>query len=59
MQPKVVPPFAWGNGAPYGTFQLDKFLTVTERVMARRHVTLSERARRQLVASYEARWTLD
>jgi len=59
MQPKVVPPFAWGNGAPYDTFQLDKFLTVTERVMARRHVPLTERSRRQLVASYEARWTLD
>jgi UDP-N-acetylglucosamine diphosphorylase/glucosamine-1-phosphate N-acetyltransferase len=59
MPPKVVPPFAWGNGVPYDTFQLEKFLTVTERVMARRHVTLSERSRRQLVASYEARWTLD
>jgi UDP-N-acetylglucosamine diphosphorylase/glucosamine-1-phosphate N-acetyltransferase len=59
MQPKVVPPFAWGNGAPYGTFQLDKFLTVAERVMARRHVELSDRSRRQLVASFESRWTLD
>jgi UDP-N-acetylglucosamine diphosphorylase/glucosamine-1-phosphate N-acetyltransferase len=58
MQPKVVPPFAWGSGAPYDTFQLEKFLSVTERVMARRHVTLSERSRQQLVASYEARWTL-
>jgi UDP-N-acetylglucosamine diphosphorylase/glucosamine-1-phosphate N-acetyltransferase len=58
MQPKVVPPFAWGRGVPYDTFQLDKFLSVTERVMARRHVTLSERSRQQLVASYEARWTL-
>ncbi len=59
MQPKVVPPFAWGSGAPYDTFQLEKFLSVTERVMARRHVDLSERSRRQLVASYEARWTPD
>ncbi|MFN2564304.1 MAG: putative sugar nucleotidyl transferase [Gemmatimonadaceae bacterium] len=58
MPPKVVPPFAWGSGAPYDTFQLEKFLSVTERVMARRHVTLSERSRQQLVASYEARWTL-
>jgi UDP-N-acetylglucosamine diphosphorylase/glucosamine-1-phosphate N-acetyltransferase len=58
MQPKVVPPFAWGSGAPYDTFQLEKFLTVTERVMARRHVTLSERSRRQLAASFEGRWTL-
>jgi UDP-N-acetylglucosamine diphosphorylase/glucosamine-1-phosphate N-acetyltransferase len=59
MQPKVVPPFAWGSSAPYDTFQLEKFLSVTERVMARRHVELSERSRRQLAASYEARWTLD
>jgi UDP-N-acetylglucosamine diphosphorylase / glucose-1-phosphate thymidylyltransferase / UDP-N-acetylgalactosamine diphosphorylase / glucosamine-1-phosphate N-acetyltransferase / galactosamine-1-phosphate N-acetyltransferase len=59
MQPKVVPPFAWGSSPPYDTFQLEKFLSVTERVMARRHVELSERARRQLTASYEARWTLD
>lgn len=59
MQPKVVPPFAWGSSTPYDTFQLEKFLSVTERVMARRHVELSERSRRQLTASYEARWTLD
>jgi UDP-N-acetylglucosamine diphosphorylase/glucosamine-1-phosphate N-acetyltransferase len=58
MQPKVVPPFAWGSGVPYDTFQLDKFLSVTERVMARRHIALTERSRQQLVASYEARWTL-
>jgi UDP-N-acetylglucosamine diphosphorylase/glucosamine-1-phosphate N-acetyltransferase len=58
MQPKVVPPFAWGSSPPYDTFQLEKFLSVTERVMARRHVRLSERSRRQLIASYEARWTL-
>jgi UDP-N-acetylglucosamine diphosphorylase/glucosamine-1-phosphate N-acetyltransferase len=56
MPPKVVPPFAWGSRAPYDTFKLEKFLSVTERVMARRHVTLSERSRQQLVASYEARW---
>jgi hypothetical protein len=59
MQPKVVPPFAWGSAPPYDTFQLEKFLSVTERVMARRHVQLTDRARQQLVASYQARWTLD
>lgn len=57
MQPKVVPPFAWGSAPPYDTFQLEKFLEVTERVMARRHVSLSDRARQQLTASYNARWT--
>jgi len=57
MPPKVVPPFAWGSGAPYDIFQLDKFLEVAERMMARRKVTLSEGARRQLAAAHSARWT--
>jgi UDP-N-acetylglucosamine diphosphorylase/glucosamine-1-phosphate N-acetyltransferase len=59
MPPKVVPPFAWGERAPYGTYRLDKFLEVAERMMARRHVQLSEQARRQLAASHDARWTVD
>ena len=56
MAPKVVAPFAWGDGRPGGGYQLGKFLEVAERVMARRHVTLGDGARRQLRASYEARW---
>jgi len=59
MPPKVVPPFAWGEGSPYTTYRLDKFLEVAERMMARRHVELSERARRQLSAAYEVRWTVE
>jgi len=59
MPPKVVAPFAWGECAPYATYRLEKFLEVAERVMARRHVQLSEQARRQLAASHEARWTVD
>lgn len=41
MPPKVVPPFAWGDGEPWETFELARFLTVAERVMARRGVTLA------------------
>jgi UDP-N-acetylglucosamine diphosphorylase/glucosamine-1-phosphate N-acetyltransferase len=57
--PKVVPPFAWGSAPPYAVYRLDKFLEVAERVMARRQVTLTDRARRQLAASHEARWTAE
>jgi len=59
MPPKVVPPFAWGERAPYATYRLEKFLEVAERMMARRHVQLSEQARRQLAASHDARWTVE
>jgi UDP-N-acetylglucosamine diphosphorylase/glucosamine-1-phosphate N-acetyltransferase len=57
--PKAVPPFAWGSAPPYDVYRLDKFLEVAERVMARRHVTLSDRARQQLAASHGARWTVE
>lgn len=56
MPPKVVPPFSWGDGAPYALYRADKFLDVAGRVMARRHVTLGERGRRWLAAVHEARW---
>ncbi len=52
MAPKVVAPFAWGTGAPYGTYDLDKFMEVARRMMGRRHVDLTEVARRQLAAAY-------
>ena len=58
-QPKVVPPFAWGNAPPYGTFEIEKFLVVAERVMARRHVTLGERGRAHLRRAFAARWSAD
>jgi UDP-N-acetylglucosamine diphosphorylase/glucosamine-1-phosphate N-acetyltransferase len=57
--PKVVPPFAWGSAPPYAVYRLDKFLEVAERVMARRQVALTDRARRQLAASHQARWTVE
>lgn len=40
IPPKVVPPFAWGDGEPWETFALDRFLTVATRVMGRRKVVM-------------------
>jgi UDP-N-acetylglucosamine diphosphorylase/glucosamine-1-phosphate N-acetyltransferase len=59
MPPKAVAPFSWGEGEPYDTYRLDKFLASTEIVMGRRKVPLSARAKRQLSASFEKRWTVD
>jgi UDP-N-acetylglucosamine diphosphorylase/glucosamine-1-phosphate N-acetyltransferase len=57
---KVIPPFAWGDGEPYGTFDLDKFIEVAERMMARRHVALSEAGKKQLTdAYYKSRGTTE
>lgn len=55
--PKVVAPFSWGEGSRMATYQVDKFLDVAERVLARRDMTLTARARRQLAAAHAARWT--
>ena len=52
MPPKMVAPFAWGSGAPYATYALDKFLDVAKRMMSRRHVELSASARMQLTAAH-------
>lgn len=57
MPPKAVLPFAWGDGEPYGTFELDKFLVVAERAMARRHVSLGADMRRMLGAAHRRRVT--
>jgi UDP-N-acetylglucosamine diphosphorylase / glucose-1-phosphate thymidylyltransferase / UDP-N-acetylgalactosamine diphosphorylase / glucosamine-1-phosphate N-acetyltransferase / galactosamine-1-phosphate N-acetyltransferase len=50
--PKRVPPFAWGDAPPYGTFTLPKFLDVAGRVMERRKITLDENMKRILSAAY-------
>ncbi|HEX2722603.1 MAG TPA: putative sugar nucleotidyl transferase [Gemmatimonadaceae bacterium] len=52
--PKRIPPFAWGEREPYGRYDRKKFLEVAERMMARRHVTLSASARKQLHDAYSA-----
>lgn len=59
MPPKVVSPFAWGGSAPYGEYRVDKFIETAARMMSRRHVELSERARRHISGVYESRWTGD
>jgi len=56
VMPKVVPPFAWGDGPPFGTHALPKFLETAERMMQRRAVPLSAGARAQLSAAHAARW---
>jgi len=52
VSPRRIPPFAWGDSEPYSRFAIDKFLAVAERMMARRHVTLSPGQRRQLEEAY-------
>jgi UDP-N-acetylglucosamine diphosphorylase/glucosamine-1-phosphate N-acetyltransferase len=54
LAPKTVPPFAWGPGQQ--VYDLERFLQVVERVLARRNVTLGERARRQLAAAHARGW---
>ena len=57
IPPKVVPPFAWGDREPYDTYDVARFLTVAERVMARRHVELGDRARKHLAEAHKRRWS--
>lgn len=59
MPPKVVAPFAWGERPPYSIYRLDKFIEVARRVMARRHVELSDRQSRMLCSAHERRWSVD
>ena len=56
MPPKAVDPFAWGEAGHFSLYRSDKFLEVAARMMARRHVALTDDSRRQLLASYDARW---
>lgn len=55
MPPRAVPPFAWGSGEPYSTYELARFLLVAERMMERRGMELSARARGQLSVAHAAR----
>jgi UDP-N-acetylglucosamine diphosphorylase/glucosamine-1-phosphate N-acetyltransferase len=54
--PKAIPPFAWGDSAPYDTYDVTKFLAVVERVMSRRQIRLGDKARRQLTEAHKQRW---
>jgi len=50
--PKYVAPFAWGNGEPYGRYEIDKFIAVAGRMMERRHVELTGSGKAHLAAAY-------
>jgi UDP-N-acetylglucosamine diphosphorylase/glucosamine-1-phosphate N-acetyltransferase len=52
VRSKYVPPFAWGDGEPYDSYEIDKFVEVARRMMARRHVELSDDTATQLAAAY-------
>jgi hypothetical protein len=56
MPPKAVAPFSWGSRSPYATYDASKFVEVAAKAMARRHVTLGERGRRQLLRAHAERW---
>lgn len=58
MPPKVVEPFAWGSGAPYDTYDAEKFIETAARMMSRRDVELKEAGRRAIMASHAARWRI-
>jgi UDP-N-acetylglucosamine diphosphorylase/glucosamine-1-phosphate N-acetyltransferase len=58
LPPKVVPPFAWGDGPHYETFDVAKFIGVAERVMSRRHVELGDKARKHLMEVHMKRWSI-
>ena len=57
LPPRVVPPFAWGDGEPYDTYDITRFLVVAERAMSRRKVKLSDKARKQLGDAHKRRWS--
>lgn len=51
---KFVPPFAWGDGAPFKRYARDKFLAVATHVMRRRAVKMSAGLKRALAAAWRA-----
>jgi len=55
MPPKVVAPFAWGDGEPWETFELERFLSVATRVLSRRKVAMPENAAAHWRRVFEAR----
>jgi UDP-N-acetylglucosamine diphosphorylase/glucosamine-1-phosphate N-acetyltransferase len=55
VTPKRVPPFAWGEGDPFGTWDMEKFLEVAERVMVRRQVVLGAPMRALLRTAFARR----
>jgi len=58
VPPRAVPPFSWGDGEPYDTYDVTRFLVVAERVMSRRQVELGAKARKQLAEAHKRRWSI-
>jgi UDP-N-acetylglucosamine diphosphorylase/glucosamine-1-phosphate N-acetyltransferase len=56
MPPKVVAPFAFGSGAPYDLYAVDKFIQTATRVMLRRGVTLGDGMQQHLRDAYSRSW---
>jgi hypothetical protein len=52
VRSKNVPPFAWGDGEPYDSYEIEKFVEVARRMMTRRHVELSSETAKQLTDAY-------
>jgi hypothetical protein len=59
MPPKVVAPFSWGDAPPYAVYHADKFLETAARMMSRRHVELTDPARRHLTSVHAGRWSAE
>jgi UDP-N-acetylglucosamine diphosphorylase / glucose-1-phosphate thymidylyltransferase / UDP-N-acetylgalactosamine diphosphorylase / glucosamine-1-phosphate N-acetyltransferase / galactosamine-1-phosphate N-acetyltransferase len=53
MPPKYVPPFSWGSGSELVPFDREKFLALTETVMKRRKLSLSDGMREMLGRAWE------
>jgi UDP-N-acetylglucosamine diphosphorylase/glucosamine-1-phosphate N-acetyltransferase len=53
VTPKSVPPFAWGECEPWLRNDFSKFCEVAERMMARRHVVMTERMHAVLQSAFE------
>ncbi len=54
LPPKHVPPFSWGSGDDLVPYEPEKFIENAAAAMARRDMSLSDRARRQLRAAWQA-----
>jgi UDP-N-acetylglucosamine diphosphorylase / glucose-1-phosphate thymidylyltransferase / UDP-N-acetylgalactosamine diphosphorylase / glucosamine-1-phosphate N-acetyltransferase / galactosamine-1-phosphate N-acetyltransferase len=48
MPPKYVPPFSWGSGSELVAFDAEKFIALTDTVMKRRDVALTDSMRDML-----------
>ncbi|HEX2167878.1 MAG TPA: hypothetical protein VHG09_11660, partial [Longimicrobiales bacterium] len=52
MPPKYVTPFSWGSGSELVEYNVEKFLAVTDTVMGRRKLSLSDSMRDVLAQAW-------